>query len=233
LKRVYKTVAVDAVEGGYCVTLDGRPVRSPGRLPLTLPNRALADAVAAEWDAQDETIDPKEMMLMSLAATAIDRVGPQRDHVIGTIAGYAESDLLCYRATAPQDLVQRQDETWNPLLDWCEESFEARLAVTTGIMPVRQSPGPLKAIRDAIAGYEDLPMTALHEFTAASGSVVIGLAVAEGRISAEDGVVAAQLDETFQIERNGEDEEAMERLANMRGDVLVAAEFLKLCRAWN
>jgi chaperone required for assembly of F1-ATPase len=118
-------------------------------------------------------------------------------------------------------------------LDWCEESFEARLAVTTGIMPVRQSPGPLKAIRDAITGYEDLPMTALHEFTAASGSVVIGLAVAEGRISAEDGVVAAQLDEIFQIERNGEDEEAMERLANMRGDVLVAAEFLKLCRAWN
>jgi chaperone required for assembly of F1-ATPase len=233
LKRIYKTVAVVEGDEGFSVTLDDRPVRSPARRDLTIPNRALAKAVAAEWDAQLETVEPREMPMMSLLATATDRVGTQRDHVISTIAGYAESDLLCYRAEQPLDLVQRQIETWQPLLDWCADSFNARLRVATGIMPVRQNPEALKAFRDIVAGYEDLPMTALHELTAISGSIVVGLAVAEGRIAAEDGVAVAQLDEVFQLERNGEEEEAMERLANMRADLLAAAAFLKLCRAWN
>lgn len=233
MKRIYKTVAVSEIHGGFCVSLDDRPVRSPARRDLTIPNRALAEAVAAEWDTQGETVEPREMPMMSLLATATDRVETQRDHVITTIAGYAESDMLCYRAETPADLVQRQIVTWQPLLDWCADSFNARLQVTTGIMPVRQNPETVKAIRDVIAGYEALPMTALHELTAISGSIVIGLAITEGRIAVEDGVAAAQLDEVFQLERNGEEEEAMERLANLRGDLLAAAEFLRLCRAWN
>lgn len=233
MKRVYKTVAVDAGDDGFTVTLDGRPVRSPGRNPMALSNRALADAVAAEWDAQSEAIDPLTMPMMSLAATAIDRVTPQREHVIGSIAAYAESDLLCYRAEEPDDLVRRQFDVWQPLLDWCAETFEAPLEVTTGIMPLRQSESALAAIRAVIAGYDDPPMTALHELTACSGSVVIGLAIAEGRIGAEDGVAAAQLDEAYQLERWGAEEEAVIRLANMRRDMLAAAEFLRLCRAWN
>lgn len=233
MKRVYKTVAVTEIDGGFSVGLDGRPVRSPARRDLTIPNRALAEAVAAEWDAQRETVEPRKMPMMSLMATATDRVETQRDHVISTIAGYAESDMLCYRVENPADLVQRQIETWQPLLDWCADSFNARLQVTTGIMPLRQSASAVKAFRDVVAGYEALPLTALHELTAICGSVVIGLAIAEGRIGAEEGVGAAQLDEAFQIERNGEDEEAMERLANMRADILAAAEFLRLCRAWN
>jgi chaperone required for assembly of F1-ATPase len=233
LKRIYKTVAVDEIEGGFSVTLDGRLVRSPARRELTVPNRPLAEAVAAEWEAQEETIDPKGMPMMSLLATATDRVGTQRDHVIDTIVGYAGSDLICYWAERPADLVQRQSETWRPLLDWSAESLGARFEATTGIMPVQQSTEAMNAIRDVVAGYEDLPMTAMHELTAISGSVVIGLAVAEGHLGAEDGLAAAQLDEVFQIERNGEDEEAMERLANMRTDLLNAAEFLRLSRAWN
>lgn len=233
MKRVYKSVAVEKIDGGYAVCLDGRRVRSPARRDLAIPNRALADAVAAEWDTQPETVDPRAMPMMSLVATAADRVGPQRDHVISTIAGYAESDLLCYRAEEPKDLVQRQNEIWQPLLDWCDDNFNARLQVTAGIMPVRQDRAVVAAIQGAVAGYEDLPMTALHEFTAISGSIVVGLAIAEGRIGAEEGVAVAQLDEAFQIERNGEDEEAMERLANMRADIHSAATFLKLCRAWN
>jgi chaperone required for assembly of F1-ATPase len=233
LKRVYKTVDVEEIDDGFSVRLDGKPVRSPARRDLRIPSRALAEAVASEWDAQLEAVEPRRMPMMSLVATSADRVEPQRDHVIGTIAGYAESDLLCYRADEPEDLVGRQTETWQPLLDWCADSFNAHLRVTTGIMPVRQDPKAVQAIRDVVAGYENLPVTALHELTAICGSVVIGLAVCEGRIKAEDGVAAAQLDEAFQLERNGEEEEAMERLANMRVDLLAAAEFLRLCRVWN
>jgi chaperone required for assembly of F1-ATPase len=233
LKRVYKSVAVEEIDGGFDVRLDGRSVRSPARRALKIPHRALAEAVAAEWDAQAETVEPRKMPMMSLMATAMDRVETQRDHVIETIAGFAESDLLCYRVETPEDLARRQSDIWQPLLDWCADSFDAPFEVTTGIMPITQGMASVKAIRDVVTGYEDLPMTALHELTAISGSVVIGLAIAEGRISAEDGVVAAQLDETFQIERNGADDEAVERLANMRAEILTATEFLRLCRAWN
>lgn len=233
MKRVYKTVAVAEGENGFAVHLDGRTVRSPARRDLILPNRALAEAVAAEWDAQAESIDPRTMPFMSLVATAADRVEIQRDHVIETIAGYAGSDMLCYRAEEPADLVRRQNAIWDPLLDWTADALGARLRVTTGIMPVRQDEAALNAIQGVVAGYEPLAMTALHEITSIAGSVVIGLAVTEGHIDADAGVVAAQLDETFQIEQNGEEEEAVERLANLRADLLAAAEFLRLSRAWN
>ena len=233
MKRVYKTVAVAEGENGFAVHLDGRTVRSPARRDLILPNRALAEAVAAEWDAQAESIDPRTMPFMSLVATAADRVEIQRDHVIETIAGYAGSDMLCYRAEEPADLVRRQNEIWDPLLDWTADALGARLRVTTGIMPVRQDEAALNAIQSVVAGYEPLAMTALHEITSIAGSVVIGLAVTEGYIDADAGVAAAQLDETFQIEQNGEEEEAVERLANLRADLLAAAEFLRLSRAWN
>lgn len=233
MKRVYKTVAVAEGENGFAVHLDGRTVRSPARRDLILPNRALAEAVAAEWDAQAESIDPRTMPFMSLVATAADRVEIQRDHVIETIAGYSGSDMLCYRAEEPADLVRRQNEIWDPLLDWTADALGARLRVTTGIMPVRQDEAALNAIQGVVAGYEPLAMTALHEITSIAGSVVIGLAVTEGHIDADAGVVAAQLDETFQIEQNGEEEEAVERLANLRADLLAAAEFLRLSRAWN
>ncbi|MBL6597503.1 MAG: ATPase [Alphaproteobacteria bacterium] len=233
MKRVYKAVAVAEGENGFAVHLDGRTVRSPARRDLILPNRALAEAVAAEWDAQAESIDPRTMPFMSLVATAADRVEIQRDHVIETIAGYAGSDMLCYRAEEPADLVRRQNAIWDPLLDWTADALGARLRVTTGIMPVRQDEAALNAIQGVVAGYEPLAMTALHEITSIAGSVVIGLAVTEGHIDADAGVVAAQLDETFQIEQNGEEEEAVERLANLRADLLAAAEFLRLSRAWN
>ena len=226
-------VAVTEGEDGLSVTLDGRAVRSPGKRPLVLPNRALAEAVAAEWDAQGDRVNPLDMPMMSLAATAVDRVAPQRAHVIGSIAAYGGSDLLCYRALEPEALVRRQDEVWRPLLDWCAEAFGATLAVTAGIMPLRQSETAMDAIRTVVAGYDDLPMAALHDLVAGSGSVVIGLAIGEGRIAPEEGVTAAQLDEAFQIEKWGADEEAVIRLANMRHDMLCAAEFLRLCRAWN
>lgn len=233
MKRVYKTVTVAEGETGFAVHLDGRTVRSPARRDLILPNRALAEAVAAEWDAQAENVDPRAMPFMSLVATASDRVETQRDHVIETVAAYAGSDMLCYRAEEPAELVALQNEVWGPLLDWCAEVIGARLLVTTGIMPIAQDEAALKAVRGVVSGYETLALTALHEMTAISGSMVIGLAVAEGRIDAEMAVKAAQIDEAFQIERNGEDEEAMERLANLKADLQTAAEFLRLSRAWN
>ena len=126
MKRVYKTVAVDeGGEGSFVVTLDGRPLRSPGKRPLALPTWQLAEAVAAEWDAQGEEIDPQSMAMMGFAATVTDRVTPQRDHVVGEIAGFGGSDLLCFLADGPEDLIARQVSQWTP---WRERA-EKKLSV--------------------------------------------------------------------------------------------------------
>ena len=233
MKRFYETVGVEKVKAGYQLTLDGRPIRSPGRRDLVLPSRALADAVGAEWEAQLETVDPTVMPTMSLVATAIDRVAPQREHVISTIAGFAKSDLLCYRAEEPADLTARQLVHWQPLLDWCAETFNTPLSITGGLMPLTQPKESIVGLRSIVATFDDLPLAALHEITTLLGSLVIALAIVKGRITVGQGVDAAQLDETYQIERWGEDAEAVSRRSKVRQDVLVAAEFLRLCHVLN
>ena len=233
VKRFYRAVTVASGDDGCMVLLDGREVRSPAGAGLVLPNRALAAAVAEEWRDQADAVAPHTMPLMSLAATAVDRVAPRRREVVEAIAGYGRSDLLCHRADGPGELVRKQQEVWQPLLDWLESHVGAALAVTTGVMPHPQSREAIAAIRSAVAGLGDFELTALHEMVAAAGSVVIGLAVAEGRLSGEDGVSAAQLDEVWQAGRWGEDDEARNRRDGVRRDLLAAERFLRLCRSWN
>jgi chaperone required for assembly of F1-ATPase len=231
MKRVYRAVAVAPSDGGWQVMLDSRALRTPAKAPLLLPNRTLAEAIAAEWDAQVETVVPAMMPLMRLAATAIDRVAPQRAGVIEEVAGYAGTDLVCYRADRPAELVARQQAIWQPLVDWATLRYDAPLLVTTGVVPRAQPAGAMAAIQVAVAAFDDFSLTALHGLTTACGSVVIALALAESHLEPEAAWQASQLDESFQIEKWGEDAEAGRRRAAIRADIEASCRFLALLRS--
>ncbi len=228
MKRVYKTAASLQVEDGFGVLLDKKRLLTPAKLPLVVPSRALAEAIAEEWQAQGPELRPHTMPLMRLASTAIDLVANRRQEVVAEIAAYSETDLLCYRADGPPELVARQHAVWQKLLDWAALRYDAPLAVTTGIVPVAQKPATLHALAVAVAACDPIRLTALHAVTTASGSLIIGLALLEGELDADAAFAAAQLDETFQIERWGEDYEAADRRAALKADVATAARFLLL-----
>ncbi len=219
LKRFYKEARAAPCEGGFGVRLDGRDIRTPGQAALVLPSARLAEAVAGEWAAQGDRIEPTTMPLMSLACTAIDQVAPNRSAIIGELVSYGESDLLCYRAEHPEALVARQAEIWQPLLDWVALELDAPLRVTSGIRHEPQPETALAALRRSVEALEDFPLTALDCATRASGSLVIALALHRGRLDAEAAFEAAELDATFQIELWGEDPEATRRRAAVLADL--------------
>lgn len=230
MKRFYKEASIDAGDGGYCVLLDGRPMRTPAKSVLVVPTLALAEAIAAEWREVPENaeINVTHLSLTRLAATGIDRVATQRARVIEDTAKYAGSDLLCYRATDPADLVASQNEIWQPLLDWAAERYGARLTVASGVSFVTQPAESLAAFEAAIARHTDMALSALFNLTHISGSVVIALAVSEKRLTAEQAFAAGQLDELYQIEKWGEDPIAKERHEGIRKDLAAGARFLDL-----
>lgn len=228
MKRVYKSVATRAVDTGWGVALDGRPLRTPARRELTVPSAALAAAIAAEWEAQDPEIRPETMPLTRLAATAIDRTAAERDKIVAEIASYAGTDLVCYRAEHPPALAARQAAVWQPLIDWAAGRYDAGLAVTAGILPMPQSPASLKAYAGAVAALDDFRLTAVQAATGACGSLVIALALHERRLDAPAAFAASQLDETFQIEAWGEDAEATKRREGLAADIAATARFLAL-----
>lgn len=228
MKRVYKQVSTRPAEGGWGVALDNRAMRTPGRNDLIVPSETLAAAIAAEWDAQREEVRPLTMSLTRLAATAIDRTASQRDQVVAETANYAGTDLVCYRADHPPELAARQQSVWQPLLDWANWRYDAALAVTSGVIPTGQSAASLRAFAAAVAAHDNFRLTALHTLTAACGSLVIALALLEGRVDAPTAFTASQLDETFQIEAWGEDAEAAARRRALAADIEAAARFLSL-----
>lgn len=227
-KRVYKHVAVQALAEGYGVTLDGKPVRTPRHHVLVLPTRQLAEAVAAEWEAQGPELDPLAMPLMRLAGSAIDLVVPNRAEVIERTVAYGGTDLLCYRADAPAELAQRQSEAWQSVVDWATLRYDAPLKVTAGVMAIQQPIEALGALARAVESYDDMRLTALAAAAAACGSLLLALALAEGRIDADAAWALSQLDETFQIEQWGEDPEARKRRETLRNDIVAAGRFLEL-----
>ncbi len=230
MKRLYRDAAVTEIDGGFVVALDGRAVRTPGKRRLVLPARPLAEAIAAEWQSQGDEVRPAEMPLTRLANTAIDRVVERRDEVIAEIARFATADLVCYRADDPPELAQLQGRGWQPLVDWAAERFGAALAVTSGLLPVSQPPEALAPLGEAVADFDDFALTALHAAAAACGSVVIGLALAHGRLDADAAWTLSLVDESFQIEKWGEDADAADRRAGLKGDIAAADAFLRLCR---
>ncbi len=227
-RRFYREAAARPGETGYRVELDGRPIRTPAKSILELPSRSLAEAIAEEWASQGDTVRPHTMPLMRLAATAIDRVRTARERVIDEILSYAETDLLCYRATGPAELVRRQDAAWQPVLDWVAGRFGARFAVTRGIVPVPQEPAALETLRDHVGSQDEFALAALHGLTVACGSVLLALAVSCGRLGAEEAFAASQIDEIYQCEIWGDEETARERRREIETEVIAAARFLAL-----
>lgn len=228
-KRFYKqAAATDAEGGGHGVALDGRAIRTPGGAPLAVPTLALAEAIAAEWNAQGEKVEPRTMPMMRLAATAIDRMAAERATIVDQVAAYGGADLLCYRAETPAPLVERQARQWQPLLDWAAEARGARLAVTRGVTHVDQDPAALDALRAAVGALDDCRLAAVSLLTPVSGSLVIALAVEAGHIGAREATGACLLDEDWQIEKWGYDKEAVERRENVAREIADAARFLAL-----
>lgn len=228
IKRFYKDAAVQAGDHGFSIVLDGKAIKTPGARLLAVPSPRLADVIAEEWRSQGEQILPSSMPMTQLASTALDRVGPERPHITQQLMNYAGTDLLCYRAATPADLVARQTAAWQPLLDWAAQSLDAPLVTTTGLTAVAQPAGALAALLRHVESHDDWRLTAIQSATAAMGSLILGLALAAGRLDAEAAFQASQTDETYQIELWGEDWEAADRRAELRADIEAAARFLGL-----
>ncbi len=230
MKRFYQEAAVGLDEGGFRVLLDGKPMRTPAKAILVVPTKPLADAIAIEWGGVPDKaeINAAHLPLTRLAATGLDRVVPRREEVIADTAKYAGSDLLCYRATAPESLVKLQHDAWQPLLDWAADRYDAPLTVAEGIGFVGQPEASLKRLRDAVAAHTDLALSALYNLTHTAGSVIIALAVAEGRLSAEGAFAAAQVDELYQIDRWGDDPLALKHREGIAKDIDAGTRFLAL-----
>jgi chaperone required for assembly of F1-ATPase len=231
MKRFYQKAEPATRAGGYAVTLDGKPIKTPGKRDLFVPSEALAAAIAEEWNAQETEVRASTMPLTRLATTAVDRVATQRDAIIRQTANYAATDLVCYRAGHPPALAARQHAVWQPLIDWAVLRYDAPLVVTSGVIPKSQSVESLRAFAAAVAEQDDFVLTALHVATAACGSLVIGLALIARHLDAEEAFAASQVDESFQIEAWGEDAEQAERRRLLAADIQAAARFISLVRA--
>jgi len=228
-KRFWKAASVTQVEGGWTVQLDGRPVKTPAKALLVVPTEALAQAIAAEWDAQDKEVRPETMPFTRTANSAIDKVAVQYDEVAAMLSAYGRADLLCYRATGPEPLIARQAAAWDPMLDWAAEALDLRLTATAGVMHVAQDPQALARADALVASLGPFRLAAFHDLVALTGSLVLALAVIHGRLDAETAWTLSRIDEDWQIEEWGEDEEAAERTALKRADFLQATRFFGLC----
>jgi chaperone required for assembly of F1-ATPase len=228
VKRFYKEAATAEVEGGWEIGLDGRPVRTPARRPLRLPTCRLAEAVAGEWQAQGDKVDPRSMPLTGLANAAIDRVAPDRAAFSGGLAKYAEADLACYRAEGPQTLAERQAESWDKLLGWARRRYDIDFAVTTAIVHVSQPAATVDRLAHEVAALDAWQLAALSPLLSIGGSLIAALGVVEGALSPEEAWDAVSIDERWQLEKWGADAEAEAALANRREDFFAAAKFLEL-----
>ena len=218
------------MEGGFGVFLDDRPVLTPGKRVLAVPRAALGEAIAGEWSAQEATVDPMSMPLTRFANTALDIVGEKRDEVVSEIAGYGDTDLVCYRVDRPDELRRRQEAAWDPLVDWVAEEYGARLEVTIGLIPTPQSREAVDVLRARVTAFDDFVLAAFQRATGALGSVVLALAMTAGRMGAEEAWAASTIDEAYQADRWGQDSEAKEVRGVLRSELAAADRFIRLCR---
>jgi chaperone required for assembly of F1-ATPase len=230
LKRFWKTAAPAEAEGGYTVKLDGRSVRTPAKALLVVPTLAFAEVIAAEWNAQDEEIDPQTMPFTRSANAAIDKVATQHREVASLLAEYGESDLLCYRAEDPDALVSRQAATWDPYLEWAAETLEARLVPVEGLTPVPQDAAALTRLSARTHALDPFTLTAFHDLVSLTGSLVLGFAALLGAKPGAEIWAASRLDEIWQIEQWGADEEAEEVAKRKQSDFLHALEVVRMLR---
>jgi len=230
-KRFWTDANVVETPEGFTVHLDTRAVRTPAKSALIVPTQALAEAIAAEWQAQEDVIQPDEMPVTRAANSAIDRVGPQFREVADLIADYGDSDLICYRADTPQELVARQNAAWDPLMAWSGSALDAPLQAQTGVIHAPQDPASLQALKARVHACDAFELTALHDLVALSGSLVIGLAACADYRSISELWELSRIDEMWQIEQWGVDEEAEAETARKRRAFLDAHLFYKNSRS--
>ena len=228
-KRFWKDVSVTETDGGFAVLLDTRRVQTPGKQPLIVPTAPMAQAIAAEWAAQDGDIKPLTMPVTRAANSAIERVRPQKPEVAAMLAAYGETDLTCHRATSPAELAARQARGWDPVLAWATGTLGAPLVPTAGVLPVPQPQTSLDALLAHVAALDEFRLTALHDLVTLSGSILLGLAVAHRHLDPQTAWTLSRIDEDWQIEQWGEDEEATEAAALKRAQFLQADVFWSLC----
>lgn len=230
MKRFYKQVSVSPTDGGFAILLDGRPVKTPTGTAVILPTARLAHAIAMEWQAQGEEVVITSMPLVRLANTVIDGVRSNRNEVIEAILRFGESDLLCYRAHQPPQLVARQHEGWDPILDWVRQRHGANLRVTHGMTHVDQPPDALLALRQALEEQGPFALGPMHVIASITGSAVLALAVAHGFISGEYAFAVSRIDENYQSEKWGEDAEAAKRASHLAFELEKAEELMYAAR---
>lgn len=226
-KRFYKQAAIVRDGDRFAVHLDGKPVRTPGKNLLALPTEAAAQLVAQEFEAQTEVIDPVTMPVLRLANTAIDGVATDPQAVLEDILRFASTDMLCYRADAPQGLVEQQNKHWDPVLDWVQAGVSARFNLAEGIMHVEQPRESIAVLGAWLARRNDpFRLAALHVMTSLTGSALLALAVEARELEADAAWLAAHVDEDWQIARWGQDAEAMTRRAQRHRDFFCAVKLL-------
>lgn len=228
MKRFYKDVSV---ADDFSVLLDGKPVKTPAKVRLNLPTPALAEAIAQEWREQGADVLPATMLLTKLANTAIDRAEALRDDIAAELLGFGRSDLLCYRATGPADLIERQQSGWDPLLDWAHQAHGARLKTTHGVGYVEQDAEAIAALDRALRAQDAWTLTGLQTATTITGSLVLALAMGEGRLSPAEAFALSRIDEAFQAEKWGLDAEAEKRARLHAIELEMAGKFIELARA--
>ena len=231
MKRFYKGVDVVQFEGGWTVSLDGKLIKTPAKRSFTAPTKALACAAAVEWDAQEGEIRPAAMPITKSVNTALDRTGPEYEAVAEMVTEYGGSDLICYRAEAPKGLIARQAAQWDPLLEWAATRLKAQLIKTVGVMHTPQPEESQIAFAASVRSHDPFELTGLYDLVALSGSLVIGLAVAEGWLTPEAGWSASRVDHIWQEDQWGVDEDAAAQAAYKAEEFAQAARFIELTRA--
>ena len=229
MKRFWKLSSIEAAGDGYAIRLDGRPVKTPMRAELVLPNMALAGAVRAEWDAVGDDIDPTLMPITGLANAAIDRIAADRVGFIDAIAAYGESDLFCYRAEEPDILVQRQADIWDRHLHWAQTRYDVNFTVVTGIMHQPQPAATLTRLQAAVAELDNWQLAAASKMVPITGSLVALLALTSSEVTAEALWPDLVLDELWQEEKWGADDFALKNRRDRQADYMAAARFLEMC----
>ena len=227
-RRFWTAVTVAPEAEGYTVKLDGRLVKTPGKSTLILPSEEMAREVAVEWEAQEDVVNPLSMPFTRSANSAIDKVAPQHREVAEMLAAYGDSDLLCYRADAPEALVARQDELWNPALDWAADALGARLEPRTGVIHAPQAAEPLARLAARVHDMTNYQLTGFHDLVSLSGSLILGFAATRGWRDPETLWQLSRLDEVWQEEQWGSDEEAQAMAETKRQAFHHAHRFFEL-----
>ena len=231
MRRFYTEVGVTDGAEGFSVTLDDKPIKTPIKNALFMPTKALAEAVANEWRAQEDSIVPSSMPMTRLVNSVLDRVAPRRAEIIMELVAYGHTDLVCYRADEPDELVALQGQTWNPYLDWLEAELGVDLVTTTGVLPIVQSDAAVARLMAELENLDDFALTAFHAFVAGFGSIVLALAAVRGFSSFDECWQASVLDQTFQEQKWGSDPEVVENRERLKQDLMTSVDLWRFTKS--